>query len=266
MSDGQADMHPREALQELLDGRLPQSAADAVRAHLAGCESCRTELARVDEGRRAAALLRVDRDLPPDLATSLEALLDAEDSPQRLPGRRWAIVGGLTAAAALLLGVWWTRTQDGTPTLPDQAARDFVGLERGDLALDLRTSQPAELERFLAASANERSLPRVRVIDLAMMQFTLEGGGPHTLAGRNSALFAYRGPAGERLLCQMFQGRLDELPPTTDLRRQGAFTFAVFDRDGITLVFWQEGDTVCVLVSRMAKESVVALAMAKAML
>jgi hypothetical protein len=39
----------------------------------------------------------------------------------------------------------------------------------------------------------------------------------------------------------------------------------VYERDGVTSVFWQEGTVVCVLASDLPREEVVQLAYAKAM-
>jgi len=47
---------------------------------------------------------------------------------------------------------------------------------------------------------------RTRVFDLGMMQYRLVGGRIHRFAGRPSALFAYRGPEGRDLVCQMYEG------------------------------------------------------------
>jgi hypothetical protein len=52
-----------------------------------------------------------------------------------------------------------------------------------------------------------------RVLDLGMMGFEPVGGRVPDLAGRTSALYTYRGPAGEALVCQMYEGRTDALPP-----------------------------------------------------
>src|SRR2546427_8450755 len=38
--------------------------------------------------------------------------------------------------------------------------------------------------------------------------------------GRPSALFAYRGPEGRDLVCQMYEGRLEELPRSDDVRER----------------------------------------------
>ncbi len=46
-----------------------------------------------------------------------------------------------------------------------------------------------------------------------MMDITLEGGLRHSLDGRERALCSYRTPSGARLVRQMYEGRLADLPP-----------------------------------------------------
>jgi hypothetical protein len=101
------------------------------------------------------------------------------------------------------------------------------------------------------------------VFDLGMMQYQLVGGGVHRLGNRASALFAYRGPGGD-LVCQMYQGRLSALPRPDDVRTQNGIRFQVYRRGARTLVFWQEGEVVCVLASDADAEEVIQLAYAKA--
>jgi anti-sigma factor RsiW len=271
--------HPREALQDLLDGRLPAAAED-IRAHVASCSACQEELSRLNEAKRAAAALRHDPDVPGDLAAAISRLLDDEDRVGHRPhaaaeavrhetrsrfGRRWLLMGGVAAAAGLFAALRWRGAGLGRAVITELVARDFEAIDQGALALDVRTQAGAELEAFFAGRDGGQAVPRVRVIDLAMMGFTLEGGRRHVIAGRGSALYTYRGASGRRIVCQMFEGRLDELPSTSDVRESRGFSFHVFDERGLTLVFWQEGSIVCVLAARLPTEDVVALAMAKAM-
>ena len=117
-----------------------------------------------------------------------------------------------------------------------------------------------EVERYL-----ERHLDfETRVFDLAMMEYLAVGGRVHDAGGVPSALFVYRGPDGRILLCQMFRARLEELPGGGDRRVNDGIEFQIYERDGKTVVAWQEGEVVCVLVSDIPREQVIQLAFAKA--
>jgi hypothetical protein len=145
--------------------------------------------------------------------------------------------------------------------LPELVARDFARYSGGRLALDLRSSEGEAVESLFAAGGIDF---RTRVFDLAMMQYRLVGGRVHRLGNSASALFAYRGPGGRDLVCQMYQGRLASLPEPDGAREHDGIRFQVYRVGKLTLVFWQEGPVVCVLASDAESESVIQLAYAKA--
>jgi anti-sigma factor RsiW len=163
------------------------------------------------------------------------------------------------AAAAVIALVLLERPWQ--PDFPAAAADDHAAVASGDLRLEIRTADTARLERWL----DERLPFRTRVFDFAMMRYELLGGRVDSLKGRSSALFAYRGERGDLIVCQMFEGRTAELPPAAETREHDGITFHIYQRDGRTAVFWQEGVVVCVLVGETAAEEVISLAFAKAM-
>jgi anti-sigma factor RsiW len=254
------DLHPDELLQELLDSRLEGDARAEVDAHLERCERCR----RLRDSLLGAR--RVLRELPADAAPAeLDAMLvgvlarTAEPPPaaRRRAPRPWLLAASV--AALLLIAV------AGVLLRPHLAGREAV-----DELLTLHTTArptfddgtPAALEARLAAA-----LPfRARVLDLAAMDVRLLGGGTGRVAAGPAAWMVYTGPAGERLLCVMWRGRLTSLPAADETRTRGPFTFRIYRRNARTVVAWQEGTLVCALVGEGDPEAVITLAQAKAML
>jgi anti-sigma factor RsiW len=165
-------------------------------------------------------------------------------------------VAGLAAAAVVVLAVWLWPEQ----SFVAEASRHASRADSGALALDLATPDPAALERHLA----DRGRP-VRVLDLAMMDLTLTGGSVVSVDGRPAAFYVYRRSDGARVVCLMFPGRLDELPPPRATIAHNGFQFQVYHRGRRTLVFWAEGDTLCVLASDLPESEVIELAKGKAM-
>lgn len=269
-----ASPHSDEQLLDYLDGRLDMPATATVRAHLEVCAECRAIHHDLLTARDAAVVLRHEAPMPADLLASVSRALDADGaSPPRtahIPPDDIAVprvhpvfrlaLGGLAAAALVLLYLQ-VGSVPGDQDLPGLVARDARAVGSRSLPLAMTSSDAGALERYFADTPG----PRVRVIDLAMMQIALEGGARHVLGGRPSALYSYRTPSGARLVCQMYEGRLADLPPPSAVRDANGFRFQVYARDGITLVFWQEGDLVCVLASELPAEEVIALAQAKAM-
>lgn len=117
------------------------------------------------------------------------------------------------------------------------------------------------IERYFA----EAGALRVRVIDLSMMGIVNEGAVRLLNNNHPIALMAYRMPSGARLVCQMYEGLLADLPPPAATREQNGFRFQLYRRGTLTLVFWQEGELVCVLGAELPADEVMALAVAKAM-
>lgn len=278
--------HPHEALQELIDGRLDAEARAQVQGHVAGCEPCRREMEILQWTKQTTRRVFASEGAPESLETlrrrSLNAL-DREDrrkattsderpglrpsAPDRFPllpallGRLLRPVP-LLVAVGVVLAVTTVVLLSRNSDIPASVARDFDAWRDGALALDLRTSDPVALEAHFA----ERGLNfRTRVLDLGMMRYRLVGGAVHAVGVHRSALFVYEGPEGRSLVCEMYEGRLSELPAPASIREHGGLTFRVYERNGRTLVFWEEGPVICVLTSDMPMEEVVQLAFAKAM-
>lgn len=259
------ETHPTEELQLLLDGRLGSERRAAVEAHLATCRRCQREL---DALRRVKATVRGDlreRPVPPEVVARVSAALAAEREGRvareqgAIPFWRRAAVAGLALAAVAALLLVLARV--GRPDPVGAAAQDFASYRAASLALQLETHDPSALERFFAAG---RVPFATRVFDFGMMGYRLAGGRVHRLAGQRSALFAYENAAGRRVVCQMYEGRLSELPAGAQDREHNGIRFRVYRTAGLTLVFWQEGSVVCVLATDGDPEQAVQLAYAKA--
>jgi anti-sigma factor RsiW len=266
------DAHPGDELHLLLEDLLPPAQRAAVEAHVAGCERCRRELAALRWTRTAARAQGEGRGpddaaaLPPALAARITASLDAEDRAARRRRRvRWSLPVSLAAAAVLALVLLRPLLNPRGTDFVDLAARDYQTYRSGALALDLQTAEPARLAAYFA----ER-LPAVpaRVFDFGMMGYTLAGGRVHRVAGRDATLFAYRNAAGTDIVCVMYAGTLAELRGGAgaggEERVHEGIRFRVYRSGALTLVFWEEGDIVCVLVSVGDPDAVVQFAYAKA--
>ena len=265
--------HPTDALQALADGQLDAVEREQAEQHLRDCASCRQTLEALGAVKRA--IVRLPQiDLPQGFDARLAAALAAEDTAEGaglssgpvgasptaervgMPWRRWVAPLGIAAAIVLVAAFWWRSA----PSLPGSAAAATADYDARRLVVASDEHEAAALQTYLAARV---SFP-VRVFDLGMMGYTLEGGRVHDVGGHPSALWVYRGTAGS-LICQMYRGRTAELPAPTEAREANGFTFLIYHEQGGTQVFWQEGDVVCVLASSLPAEDVIQLAIAKAM-
>src|SRR5919197_145213 len=99
-----AEEHPKDALQELLDGRLQGEARARIEEHLASCETCRRELEALRLTKHTVRRAFAAEPAPPALEQRVLQALDREDARAReLSGpRRRRLILWLGLAAAVL--------------------------------------------------------------------------------------------------------------------------------------------------------------------
>jgi anti-sigma factor RsiW len=263
--------HLKEELQLLLDDRLTASDQLEVESHIEVCSSCRLELESLRWAKQVALRQFSGTEVPPELKQKVISALDREDeglelhrTPQgHLTGGTWKPLWGygLAVLIAGLLVVWFLSPSPADiPTQISQAFQEY----RGDrLQLDIVANDVEEIERGFEAAG----VPfPTRVFDLAMMDYQVVGGRVYELHDGPSAFFVYRNGPGKILVCQMFRGNVSELPlgQRSSLRENNDIQFFVYHLEGLTIVFWQEGEVICVLTSDLDSEEVIQLAFAKA--
>lgn len=258
--------HLDERLAELLDGRL--SAGDLAQAetHVAACAACALRLEQARATKRAVATLPVVP-LPDGFAARISLALDEEGRRNeggrvvRFPARATRPL--LAAAALLLVGLAGTFVLFRTPAEIVAAAADFERVRGAQVVLEAPGPSAAGLEAFFVS---RRLGFETRVFDLGMMGWTIGGGAVGSLDGGPSALWTYRDAKGRVIVCQMYAGLASDVRRGAEVMARSGITFFVHRRGDLTLVFWQEGDVACALVSDIPREEVVSLAVAKAML
>lgn len=255
--------HFQDELQDLLDDRLDAETRAEVERHLEECEECRREFDALLWTKQVAANHLAAPPAPEDLHGEILAALRAEQLAET-PAPQQDFLRPLLAYAAIAIGTALLAfaVLHKPPTLPALAAKDFHDYRARDLRLQLDTGDVKAMETFFTANGIAFT---PRVFDLGMMDYRLAGGRVHKLRDRPSALFVYRGPSDQTLLCEMFAGKVASLPAGAELRKNKGIQFRIYRSGKTTAVFWQEGAIVCVLVSDIPAEAVAQLAFAKAM-
>ena len=260
--------HYKAELQDWLDQRLDAATCDEVERHVETCAECRREYEAMAWTKQQTTRRIAVAKAPPELRAKILQALRAEPpavvSETADPAFWRQHLRPLLAAAAVvlltaILGVAYFQK----PTaLPEVVARDFRSYHAQQLALELSTGDVKVMEVYFAGHGVAFN---TRVFDLAMMNYQLVGGRVQQPGARSRALFVYRGPANQKLVCQMFQGNVGELPKGATLREHKGIQFYIYEKNGLTAVFWPEGAVMCVLASDIKPEEVVQLAFAKAM-
>jgi len=143
------------------------------------------------------------------------------------------------------------------PTFPDEAVASFSQYCDRRLPLQVETSDALTLNCYFAA----KGIPFAnRTLDPAV--YTLKGGRSQQVLNRKSSWCAYQGPRNNRFVFQMHPGSLAELPAGAEIRWDRGRSFHIYARQGSTVVFWQERNLCCALISDASAEETIRLAQA----
>jgi hypothetical protein len=143
------------------------------------------------------------------------------------------------------------------PTFPDEAAASFSQYCDRKLPLQIETGDAAALNCYFAAEG----IPFAdRTLDPAT--YTLKGGRTQRVLNRKSSWCAYQGPRNTRFVFQMHPGSLAELPAGAEIRWDRGRSFHIYAQQGTTVVFWQERNICCALISDASAEETIQLAQA----
>ena len=249
--------HFKDELQDLLSGQLNASEAAAVENHLKSCEECRREYENLRLVKRIIENHLSASEIPSDLQANITKVLDQET---RGPKKSWKALLPYAAVLILVLAALFYFLISRS-NLPAEVARNFHQFQTGDLSLQLRTNDVQKMEQFYT----DQGMPfHVTVFDLRMMKYELVGGSIHKLNQRKTALYVYRGENNKYLICEMYLGTPSELPKNAVVRENKGKRFYIYERNGVTAVFWPEDKVMCVLASDIDPEEIVQLAFAKA--
>lgn len=181
-----------------LGGAMTAQDHEVFSAHLLGCPDCWTEVDQARRGRSLAESTR--RAAPVALRDHVRGLVEAEalSQPAAAPRRRvqrWLLPVGVPVAAALVLTLI--------------------------LSLGAGTSEPPSLRQAVADfSAQElpgAQPPVQRAPDLSALDLQPVGAGGGTYAGLEVDGYAYRDPAGRRVVLYLSDQPFPEAPGAQQL-------------------------------------------------
>jgi hypothetical protein len=190
----------------LLSGDMSVSERAAFREHLLSCVECWTE---VEQARRGRALVESMRTAAPAaLRDRVRGLVEAEtlDAGRSATGtharRRWLVPVGLPVAAAAVAAV----------------------AVAGILLLGGGTTEPPSLRQAVADFSAQQlpgsQLPDQRAPDLSSLDLQPVGAGGGSYAGLEVDGYAYRDPAGRRVVLYLSDEPFPEAPGARQLAGQ----------------------------------------------
>lgn len=179
-----------------LAGDMTPPERDRFSSHLLECAQCWSE---VDQARRGRAMAEGTRTAAPAvLRDRVRGLVEADTSPlqgtvlrrSRLADRRWLVPAGVPVAAAAVLALI--------------------------LLLGGGTNEPPSLREAVADYSAQRlpgaQLPQQRAPDLSQLRLQSVGAGGGSYAGLEVDGYAYRDPAGRRVVLYLSDKPFPEAP------------------------------------------------------
>lgn len=177
-----------------LGGVMGRAEKDRFIAHLVGCADCWTEVEQARRGRTLVESARVAA--PGALRDRVRGLVEAEAQPPaaaprhlRSRTRRWLLPVGAPVAAAAVIALVLTTGGTSEPPSLQAAVADFSA------------------ERLPGAE-----LPDQRAPDLSDLQLQPVGAGGGSYAGLEVDGYAYRDPAGRRIVLYLSDEPFPEAP------------------------------------------------------
>jgi anti-sigma factor RsiW len=260
----------QELITALVDNELFPEERRAIEGHLWVCQKCRSsheqELILKRQIRLASAALTA----PAGLREKVQEEIGKQSADGR-PGasrglRSWLMMPALRPAFALMLLAlvilplayhWWP-----AKTVALASLEIHENIVRGEKAFT-RSNDPAELKRALVQAVGKRFAPMG--YDLSAMKVYPVGGFVQKIAGREVLVTVYQGD-GPAVTCFTFVGDEADAPKGAQLvydpeKRMNFYTFSHGDMHG---VLHREGETICIMVSKMPMAELLAMVREKA--
>jgi anti-sigma factor RsiW len=256
-----------ELITGLVDDELSQDELSLIKPHLENCQKCDRiyvlEQALKTELREAAMSLHA----PPALRRKILRDLGRPRFAERwLELPRFASFVAQTTAIVALFGLslfsarYWL--QSGQFPIAGGIFQSYGQIAQGEIS-PVETENMTELKEHLLRSVSGKFAPMA--YDFSAMNLNLVGGLFQEIANRPVLVTVYKGN-GATLICYTFLGSEDDAPAVAEILFDAGkgMNFYQFSHAGTNAVMHREGQVVCILVSQMPMNELLALARSKA--
>jgi anti-sigma factor RsiW len=264
-----------EDAQELITGLVDDELSDwersSIESHLKDCSRCRWNYEQETALKKAVHMAGQSVNPPDDLRVkiltdphALPGTVDPSESRQPWSWPMavfWRPAFALAAVLILALPVYYLMRPTQTD-VPSVALETHEKIRRGDIVIT-RAGSEEELKKQLTSMAGGRFSP-LRY-DLSNMDMKAIGGIVEEAGGRRILVTVYDGNA-RLVTCYTFIGTEKDAPaqatlfidPTTKMN------YYTFSRGALNAVLHREGNVICILVSEMPSQELLALARPRA--
>lgn len=261
----------RELITGLVDDELSPVESSSIREHLGVCPNCPQIYSLESSMKRMLRQAAMDMRAPPELKKRIlrqqrRSLRREWWSELRESLPRIASVAGQAAVIASLLVIpilfarYWL-TSPYFPIVPGifQSYRQITHDEIAPIAMN----NLAELKEQLSQSVDQQFAPMA--YDFSTMNLHLVGGMVQEIANRRVLVAVYQGN-GSTIVCYTFVGSEDDAPAIAEVSfdAEKRMNFYRFFYNETNAVMHREGKIMCILMSQIARDELLALARAKA--
>lgn len=263
----------QELITALVDRELSGPERSSIEKHLEDCPRChfiyQQELNLKADVQRAGSSLSAPASLRRRILSDNRVFPQRTEpeAPERPEGWAWLPRSFLRPAFALAillllaLPVFYWRQPSAEP-IALAALSTHERVLRGEPSL-VKYGSEGEVVKRLSASVEGRFAPMG--YDLSMMKLRVAGGLTEELQGRKVLVAVYKGEAPS-LSCFTFIGTEADAPKNARVvyDPEKKMNFYAFSRGEVNGVMHQEGRLICILVSKIPMDDLLALARAKA--
>jgi anti-sigma factor RsiW len=260
----------QELITALLDDELDEAGRRPLEMHLQDCADCRVALTQERFLKRQIRAAGDSLRAPASLRDRI--LADQRIFPEKAqPRSKWRYIWSKphilrpAALAAFLLVITLTGLyvfNQARQPIALAAVESYGPFIRGELPVS-QANSANEIKEKLVRAAGGRFEPMA--YDLEAMNLKPVAGAVREIQGRTILIAVYRGEGGS-LLCYTFLGSEKDAPlaAASFFDRDKKINFYAFSHHGANAVLHREGDVICILVSEMPMEDLLALAQSKA--
>lgn len=260
----------QELITALIDNELSDSERSSIESHFKGCVRCRLvheqEQALKREVRAAGASVSAPPGLREKILSELGIASQRDEASKRWEWLAWPAKLTLRPALVLTLllllalpAIYLMRPKG--PSLPLFALEGHKKIVEGAYAY-AKEESPEKLKEQLLRSVEGQFAPMG--YDLSAVGLRPVGGMAQEIGGRKILVTIYEGTAPS-ISCYTFLGTEKDVPDdaTAYFDTEKKINFYTFSRGGVNGVLHRAGKVICILVSELPMEELLALARSK---
>lgn len=260
----------QELITALVDEEIPEAERLSLQGHLHDCPRCQLAYRQEQVLKREIRLTGEKVSAPANLREKIVSALSSfrQGEELRQTWREWITPARLSLRPAFILALLILLALPIYMLMPQRESIALSSLEVHEKILQrelllIKSENEKEIKEQLLRSVAGDFAPMG--YDLSTANLWVVGGVVQEIARRKVLVTVYEGKSLS-LTCFTFLGKEDDAPKNASLfyDPEKKLNFYLFSRHGINGVLHREGKVICILVSKMPMQDLLAIARSKA--